>query len=72
MSIRRTWPGPGGNNLSLDVQRLGDRGYEFRDWGNWRKLGDEPGRPATSFISGDYQRYIVENSIFSEKTAITL
>jgi len=25
---RRTRPGPGGSNLSLDVQRSGGRGYE--------------------------------------------
>jgi len=25
---RRTWPGPGGSNLSLDVQRLRGCGYE--------------------------------------------
>jgi len=28
MFTRRTWPGPGGSNLSLDVQRSRGCGYE--------------------------------------------
>jgi len=45
MLIRRTWPGPGGSNLSLDVQRSRGCGYECRAWGVWRILGVEPQWP---------------------------
>jgi len=42
MFTRRMWPGPGGSNLSLGVQRSGGCGYERRVWGVRRILDVEP------------------------------
>ena len=50
MFTRRTWPDPGGSNLSLDVQRSRGCGYECRVWGFLRILGVEPQGP-TAFLN---------------------
>lgn len=39
MFTRRTWPDPGGSNLSLDVQRSRGCGYELRGLLGFVKTG---------------------------------